>query len=244
MPSARPPRLVLGLVVLAAAAGFFALRALSSDSTPFAAPTPSESPTDPPSADPAPRRIGQPEKFRVRLLSRRGEVLDASNMYGRPQDRRSRNVSLSSRRAAAALQRYLNIQFVGPKTRQTAQGYRQLLSGQARRRLRPRDRRALGLGGPETLGGTTIAANARAVVVYEGSRAYAVTLQYTARMNVVLADDRRQRLTQSGTMVLVPTSKGRWRADMVDVRLTRRALPPHGAAPAPTEPAAAESPTS
>lgn len=222
-------RLLIGLVVLAAAAGlFFGVRALSSSSSPAAAPSPTAS------AEPREPKVVQPRPFKVRIRSVRGEVLDSSNMYGRRPDVRVKNIRLSTRRAARALERYLNTQFVARKTRQSRGPMRALLSGEAQRQLTPRDRKALGLGGPRIAGGRSIAANATAVALYEGTQAYAVTLRYTARMNVDLASGKAKRLSQSGVMVLRPTRAGPWRADMVDVSLTWRPAPQKKRNPAPT----------
>ena len=225
-------RLLLGLVVLAAAAGlFFAVRALSS-SAPQQAGAPTASPT--PSAEPRERKVAQPSRFKVKIRAVRGEVLDSSNMYGRRPDVRVKNIRRSVRRAARSLERYLNTQFVAPKTRQSRGPMRALLSGDAQRQLTPRARKALGLGGPRIAGGRTIAANANAVALYEGTQAYAVTLRYTARMRVVLGGGAAKRLSQSGTMVFRPTRAGPWRADMVDVALTWRPAPQKKQKPAAT----------
>ena len=145
-------------------------------------------------------------------------------MYGRDPKPAPHNIKRSSRGAALALQRYLNGQFVGPRTRQTVGPMRALLSNDARKLLGPRDRRALGLGMRRIVGGKTISAKTRAVVLYQGSNAYAVTLRYTAIMNVVFAGDRTHRMAQSGIMVLRPTKAGPWRAEMVDVTLRMRPL--------------------
>lgn len=238
MPTTGRSRLLLGLVVLAAAAGLFlAVRALSSPSAPIAAPTASPTVTSTPSPEPRQAAVRQPKRFQVRIRAVRGMALDSSNMYGRRPDVRVKNIRLSVRRAARALERYLNTQFVAPKTRQTARPIRALLSGDAQKRLTPRDRRALGMGKPRITGGRTIAANTTAVALYEGTRAYAVTLRYTARMDVVLPNGTTQRLSQSGTMVLQPTKAGPWRADMVDVSLARRPAPQKKAKPHPSAPA-------
>ena len=201
---------------------------------PQVTPSASASASATPSAAPADPVIAQPRPFKVRIRAVRGEVLDSSNMYGRRPDVRVKNIRLSVRRAARALERYLNTQFVGPKTRQTARPIQTLLSGDAQKQLTPRDRRALGMGKPAIAGGRTIAANTTAVALYEGARPYAVTLRYTARMNVVLANGDRKRLSQSGTMVLRPTGTGPWRADMVDVALTWRPAPQNKPKPKPT----------
>ena len=225
MPTTGRSRLLLGLAVLAAAAGlFFAVRAVSDSPPPPQAVAPSTSPSvaATPSAAPTAAAVAQPRPFKVRIRAVRGEVMDSSNMYGRRPDVRARNIRMSVRRAARALERYLNTQFVGPTTRQSARPIRALLSGDAQKRLTPRDRRALGMGKPRIDGGRTIAANAVAVALYEGSRPYAVALRYTARMQVVVAGGQKQRLAQSGTMVLRPTADGPWRADMVDVSLSLR----------------------
>lgn len=249
MPTTGRSRLLIGLVVLAAAAGvFFAVRALNSDSpppqsvAPSIAPSTSASASASPSAEPTAAAVAQPKPFKVRIRAVRGEVLDSSNMYGRRPDVRVKNIRMSVRRAARALERYLNTQFVAPNTRQTQRPIRALLSGDAQKQLTPRDRRALGMGKPRIEGGRTIAANTVAIALYEGSRPYAVTLRYTARMQVVVAGGGKQRLSQSGTMVLRPTAQGPWRADMVDVSLSLRPVraKPKPAAPS-TEPAGAGS---
>ena len=227
MPTTGRSRLLLAVAVLAAAAGlFFAMRALNSSPSPqAAAPLASPSISATPSAEPDDPAVAQPEPFEVRIRTVRGEALDSSNMYGRRPDVRAKNIRMSVERAKRALERYLNTQFVAPDTRQSEAPIRALLSGDAQSRLTPRDRRALGLGKPAIEGGRTIAANATAVALYEGTQPYAVTLRYTARMDVVVAGGGDQRLAQSGTMVLRPTSDGSWRADMVDVSLALRPAP-------------------
>ena len=239
MPTTGRARLLLGLVVLATAVGLFlAVRAMSSPPPPLAAPTASPTVSEASGAseteEPGRPAVRQPKRFKVRIRAVRGLALDSSNMYGRRPDVRVKNIRLSVRRAARALERYLNTQFVAPKTRQTARPIRALLSGDAQKRLTPRDRRALGMGRPRITGGRTIAANTTAVALYEGTQAYAVTLRYTARMDVVLPNGETQRLSQSGTMVLQPTKAGPWRADMVDVSLARRAAPQKKAKPQPS----------
>jgi hypothetical protein len=237
MPTTGRSRLLLGLAVLAAAAGLFlAVRALSSPPPPPQAVAPSTSPSASasPSAAPTSRAIAQPKLFKVRIRAVRGEAMDSSNMYGRRPDVRVKNIRLSVRRATRSLERYLNTQFVAPRTRQTARPIRTLLSGAAQKQLTPRDRRALGMGRPRIEGGRTIAANTTAVALYEGTATYAVTLRYTARMIVDLANGEKQRLAQSGTMVLRPTGGGPWRADMVDVSLALRPAAQKKPAPRPT----------
>ena len=234
MPSTWRSRLLVGLAVAAAAVGlFFGMRALSDGDPSTADPSPSASSS--PSPEPT-EVVEQPQPFSVKVLAAVGEAFDSSNMYGRAPAAAPNNVRSSSRRAAQALDQYLNKPFVGPPTRGTPAALNTLLSTDARKVLGPRDRRALGVGIPRIVGGTTVSANARALVLYEGTDAYAATLRYTAIMDLVLEGDRTQRMTQAGTMVLRPTKGGPWRADMVDVRLMMRPL----RSPAP-RPSASES---
>lgn len=195
------------------------MRAMNDDPAPadVASETPTSAATESATAAAA-RQFPQPKKFRVEVLSARAEEVDSTNMFGRKPDRRPKVVKRAAGKAALALQKYLNRVFVLPDSRFSRGPLRGFLTDNARAALDDRDRRALGADGPAIVGGTTISAKARAVVIYDGNRPFAVTLRYAAKMSIIQRDTP-DRLTQSGTIVLRQVNKA-WRADLVDVKLS------------------------
>ena len=220
MPTSWRSRLPIGLAVLAVAVGlFFVMRSLSGDSAEVA-PTPEPSESATPSEEP----VAQPKPFRVKILSAKGTPVDGRNMFGRKPGKPPAAVRQAAGAAGKTLERYLNAAFVNRKTRFTPRPLEILLTDNAARSLDARDRRALGSDGPTIKGGTTMLARARAVVLYKGDRAHAVTLTYTAKMRIVQTD-KPELLTQSGTLVLRRSGNGTWRADLADVELSLPARP-------------------
>lgn len=212
MPTSWGSRLLIGLVVVAAAVGlFFAMRALNSGSQPAEVASQTPAPTEEP--------VPQPKPFRVEILSARGEAIDSTNMFGRDPGRPPPAVKRAAGKAGKTLQAYLNAAFVDPSSRFTRGPIARLLTDNARQSLDDRDRRALGMGGPEIAGGTTISAKARAVVLYNGKRPHAVTLRYTAKMSIIHVD-QPARMTQSGMLVFRQLNNGSWRADLANVKLS------------------------
>lgn len=240
MPTSWPLRLLLALAVVGTATGgVLIVRSMSTAPPPADEVAVSETPPTPSeSAPPAAPEFAQPKDFRVTVTSSKGEPIDSTNMFGRRQDRRRSVVKNASKFAALTLERYLNEAFVDPRTRFTAAAIKPLLTEQARKALRDADRRALGAEGPEILGGKTVSAKARTVVLYRSSQPYAVTLTYTAKMNIIQVD-KAQRMTQTGTMVFKKMGSGGWRADFVDVRLS---LPPRPKVPPKPQPSEGATP--
>lgn len=191
---------------------FFLVRSVTADDTRIAASTP------PASRAPARASIPQPKPFRVAVVSARGQPVDSSNLYGRRPRPRRRVVKHAARGAARVLERYLNAQFVRSGSRFTHRPLRKLLSHQARKELRKSDRAALGVAKLKVRGGRRGAAKVRAVVLHRGTKPYAVTLRYRAKIKLIVRK-KPQALVQRGSMVFARTRQG-WRADMVDVRLS------------------------
>jgi hypothetical protein len=227
---------VLGIVVVLAGV-VVAVVALTRDEAPVVAPPPvtaQPSPSPSPSPTAAPRV--QPEPFDVTLRAVGVQEMGNGWIYRRRSGNTRKGAAKHARAAVAELNRYLDAALVDPATRFTDRPVNRLLTRRAQQELNRRGRRALGVGAPEILGGRTGRATARAIVLYDGKNAHAVTVTYRARMNVsVEGARRRQPLEQDGVMMFVPTRAG-WRAEMVDVR-TR--LPQ----PRPPRPEASESPS-
>lgn len=237
MSSLRRPQVLIGLAVVVAAAGmFFLVRAMSGGEEPAAAPSPSASPSPSPSPEPIP----QAKAFSVKVAAARGQSLDSTNMYGRTGSAKPGLAKGATARAAKVLERYLNRQFVVPKTRFSAKPLAGLLSVQARKGLTKNARAALGVAKLKPLGGSAGKATVRSVVLHRGNTAVSVTMRYRATIDVILSE-KPQKLVQRGTMVFAPTKKG-WRADMVDVHLS---LPqkPKRSKPAPPEDASPAAPS-
>ncbi|MDP8971099.1 MAG: hypothetical protein M3N52_11525, partial [Actinomycetota bacterium] len=127
-------------------------------------------------------------------------------------------VRIATESARAALEAYLNAQFVAAATRFSAAPLDGLLSPRAAAVLDDNARRGLGVLDLPVRGGVTGPAIAHAVVLVEGPAAYAVTLSYEAHLEVVLGDGTRGPLIQRGTMAFVPIGGG-YRAEAVDVTL-------------------------
>lgn len=173
-----------------------------------------------PSATPQPAPRPQPSPFDVALRSVGVQETGNGRIYRKRAGNTRRGARRPARAAVKELTRYLNAALVNPRTRFTNGPVNRLLTGDAEQEMNRRGRRALGVGAPPILGGRTGKARARAVVLYDGKTAHAVTVKYRARMNVLVPGaSRRQLLRQRGVMVFVPTRAG-WRADMVDVRST------------------------
>ena len=219
MPSIRRSHLLIGLAVLVAAVGvFLAVRALAGGE-PAAAPTPSTSPSASPSPE-APA-VAQPKPFAVKVTKSRGVAIDSSNLYGREAPRQPDVVKAATTRAVEQLERYLNSQFISGQDRFGTAPVRKLLTLEAFKGLSKADRAALGVASLKPAGGGKSKAQARSVVLHQGDNAYGVTLQYRAKVKLIV-DTEPQPLVQEGTMVFVP-GESEWRVDMADVRLT---LPP------------------
>lgn len=202
--------LVLGGALVLAAAVLTVL-ALTRDKAPVAAPPP---PTVAPTAAPE----VQPTRFKVTLRGVGVQTMGNGWIYRRRPGNTKRGARKPAKAAVAELERYLDAALVHPKTRFSNGPVKRLLTGRAEQQLNRRGRRALGVGAPPITGGRTGKASARAVVLYDGDRAHAVTVTYRARLNVMVPGaKKRQPLRQRGVMVFVPTKAG-WRADMVDVR--------------------------
>jgi hypothetical protein len=238
--SARRSSLIAVALVAAVATflGYLALRG----GEPGTAPAPSPGATVTPSPTPIP--LAQPEPFAVKLRGIGVREMDNRWLFRGKMGNTRRGAAKPARRAVAELRRYLNGALVTPGTRFTARPMRRLLTKPAEQLLRPRDRRALGVGVADYAGGRSRVVKARAVVLYDGRKAHAVTVTYRARLDVLLEGERRRRpLHQRGVMVFVPTAAG-WRADMVEVRLrlppSRKGAPPQpGASPSGASPPAA-----
>ena len=220
------------LLVVGAAAAVtavvLAVLALTRDDAPTASPPPTSQPTASPTAAPVP----QPERFAVTLRAVRVQEMGNGWIYRRRMGNTRRGARRHARAAVRELNRYLDAALVAPTTRFTDGPVNRLLTGDAEAALNRRGRRALAVGAPPIIGGRTGKAKARAVVLYDGKRAHAVTLSYRARLNVLVPGaDKAQPLRQRGVLVFVPTRAG-WRADQVDVR-TR--LPQRATGATPTE---------
>jgi hypothetical protein len=234
----QPPKrsgvfLVLGGAVVAAAA-VVAIVAVTRDEAPVVAPPPPVTAQPSPSPSPTPAPRVQPEPFDVTLRGVGVQEMGNGWIYRRRSGNTRKGAAKHARAAVAELNRYLDAALVDPATRFTDGPVNRLLTRRAQQDLNRRGRRALGVGAPEILGGRTGRATARAIVLYDGKNAHAVTVTYRARMNVsVEGARRRQPLEQDGVMMFVPTRAG-WRAEMVDVR-TRLPQPgPPGSDPSPS----------
>ena len=209
--------LVLGGAAVLAAAVLGVL-SLTRDDAPVA-----PSPITP---SPTPARVVQvPKPFDLELRAVAVREMGNGGIFRRRPGNTRRGARKHARAAVAELNRYLDAALVDPSSRFTRHPVDRLLTGRAEQELSRRGRRALGVGAPPIMGGRTGKAKARAVVLYDGKHAHAVTVKYSARMKVAVAGaSKRRPLRQRGVMVFVPTSRG-WRADMVDVRtdLPRRA---------------------
>lgn len=204
--------LVLGGAVVVAAV-VLAVLALTRDEAPVVAP-PTIAPS--PTATAAPQV--QPEPFKVTLRGVGVQTMGNGWIYRQRPGNSKRGARKPAKAAVAELERYLDAALVDPKTRFSDGPVNRLLTGRAEQQLNRRGRRALGVGAPPITGGRTGKASARAVVLYDGDRAHAVTVTYRARLNVMVPGaTKRQPLRQRGVMVFVPTKAG-WRADLVDVR--------------------------
>lgn len=216
MPSIRRSHLLIALAVVLAAVGlFFIVRAMSGAGGPAAAPSPSEA------SSPATPDVAQPRPFKVEVTKSRGVAIDNSNLYGRKAPAQPAVVKAATQRAVAQLERYLNSQFISGEARFSTKPLRKLLTLEAFKGLTKADRAALGVASLKPRGGGTSTAKARSVVLHLGNDAYGVTLNYRAKVELLL-DSKPQALIQEGTMVFA-SGKAGWRADMVDVRLS---LPP------------------
>lgn len=203
-----------GAVVLVGAV--LVIVALNRDGTPVTAPSPITA-TPSPSPTPSPQ---VPEPFDVELRAVGVQEMGNGGIYRRRSGNTRKGAARHARAAVAELTRYLDAALVDPDTRFKDGPVNRLLTAAAEQEINRRGRRALGVGAPPILGGRTGKASARAVVLYDGTDAHAVTVTYRARMNVAVQGARgRQLLRQRGVMVFVPTRAG-WRADMVDVRTT------------------------
>lgn len=225
MPSTRRLQILLGLAVVAVAIGlFFVVRTMSGgDAEPSASPSPSEpSPEPSPSATPTP--VAQPRPFTVKIAGARGVPTDSGNLYARKSQARNGVVRDAAAQAGKALERYLTAVFVDKATRFETKPLRALLTVPAYKSLRKTDRAALGVGSLDVVGGGKGRAKAWAVVLHRDKHAFSVTLKYRATIPLVVGtqEAKPKPLVQQGTMVFAPT-KGPWRADMADVRLS---LPP------------------
>lgn len=118
--------------------------------------------------------------------------------------------------ARRALLTFLNAQLADEATRFSAGPVDRLLSAGARRVVTPEHR--AGLGQVDLPIARTITGPAATVaqVLVDGTTAHAVTLTYTARLTVELADGQQAPVEQSGSMTFLPTPEG-WRADAVQV---------------------------
>lgn len=214
--------LVLGVAAVAAAV-VIAVVALTRDQAPIVAPPP-------PTATPAAPEV-QPKPFKVSLRKVGVQTMGNGWIFRQRPGNTKRGARRPAKAAIAELERYLDAALVDPDTRFSEQPVKRLLTGRAEKQLNRRGRRAMGVGAPTISGGRTGKAVARAVVLYDGKQAHAVTVTYRARLDVTVSGaTKRQALRQRGVMVFVPTKAG-WRADMVDVRtqLPRRAKGKGGA---------------
>ena len=215
--------LVLGGAAVVAAV-VIAVVALSRDPAPIVAPPA-------PTASPTPAPVVQPERFKVSLRKVGVQTMGNGWIFRQRPGNTKRGARKPAKAAIAELQRYLDAALVDPDTRFSQRPVNRLLTRSAEQQLDRSGRRAMGVGAPRISGGRTGKAVARAIVLYDGKRAHAVTVTYRARLNVTVAGaTTRQPLRQRGVMVFVPTKAG-WRADMVDVRtqLPRRAKNKGGA---------------
>lgn len=219
--------LVLGGAAVLAAAVLGVL-SLTRDDAPVAPPPVTPSPT------PA-RVVRVPQPFDLELRGVAVREMGNGGIFRRRPGNTRRGARKHARAAVRELNRYLDAALVDPSSRFTREPVDRLLTGRAEQEMNRRGRRALGVGAPPILEGRTGKARARAVVLYDGKDAHAVTVKYRARMNVTVAGASEHRpLRQHGVMVFVPTSRG-WRADMVDVRTTLPRRATGETPPAPVE---------
>lgn len=216
-------RLLAAAALIVAVAVAVAALQLFGDPEPVATPTPSPTAT----ATPAPPEL---EPFSVRLQAAKAQPMDSGNLYARKPNRRPKLARRTARDGIAVLERYLNTVYVNPETRGQPQVLQWLLTDRARRELRTRDRRALGLGITPFVGGSSQGASARITVLHDGPRVSAMTMRFTATMRVVNEAGRRSKVTQRGAFVLLKSGK-RWVVDMFDVRL----VPPEPGEPDPPQ---------
>ncbi len=120
--------------------------------------------------------------------------------------------------ARAALERYLNAQFVIPESRFGDLAIAALLTPEAAGSATVEQLAALGQIPLRTERSTVLPVSAQALVMIDGAEVISVALRYDASVEVRLDDGAEHVLNQRGEMIMVPHADG-WRASAVDVHL-------------------------
>ncbi|HWB71286.1 MAG TPA: hypothetical protein VG452_03645 [Egibacteraceae bacterium] len=187
-----------------------------------------------PGAAPGSQPSAPLQPFRLLIASIDAQTMGSGAILGAPADLLNPEaVRIATEASRAALEGYLNAQFVTADTRFSAAPVDGLLGPRAAALLDDTARRGLGVVDLPVLGGVTRHAIAHAVVLVEGPAAYAVTLSYEAVLEVTLGDGGSGPVVQRGSMTFVPIGGG-YRAEAVDVTLELPQEPTAApAAPAP-----------
>lgn len=120
--------------------------------------------------------------------------------------------------AREALAAFLNAQFVDEDTRFSAAPVDRLLSASARAAISAEHRAGLGDTAVSVDATKPGSATATAHVLVHGNSVHAVSLAYTALLEVTGADGGDGQAKHTGTMTFLPTAEG-WRAEAADVTL-------------------------
>ncbi len=180
------------------------------------APSPTPTPTPWPKPTPAP-----PEPISVSVEQLDTELLDNAALRGgtaRPFE--SQAVLEAAEGVRAAVERYLNAQFVNPSTRFGPAPAEALVAGGPAAALSAEERAALGVLDLEVDNVRAQPVAARVLVLVDGADVLTAAATYTARI-AVDTPDGRDLLTQTATLVFSHTEDG-WRADAVDAELRGR----------------------
>jgi hypothetical protein len=121
--------------------------------------------------------------------------------------------------ARAALERYLNTQFVDPATRFQAVGIQALLTPSALALLQTQPQYGLAQLDLALAALTTAPVSASATVLMDEAAVLSVLLRYDAVFHATLADGAAGPLQQQGALLFVPAEDG-WRAEAVELALT------------------------
>ena len=178
--------------------------------------TPTPTPTPWPKPTPAPPR---PIEVSVERLDT--ELLDNAALRGgqaRPFEAPA--VLAAAEGVRVALERYLNAQFVNPRTRFGPEPVEALVAGGPAAALPADQRRALGVLDVDVDNVRARPVAADVLVLVDGSDVLTAAASYTAEVTIE-GPSGRNLLTQEATLVFASTPDG-WRAEAVDVSLQER----------------------
>lgn len=163
-------------------------------------PEPTPPPPDP--AHPAPFALAIEH---IELAPMANDGMHTGNEAAVPRDAAEKAVEATR----VALERYLDAQFVDAATRFGEAGARALLRPGLFDTLTPEQRHALGHLGLPVSGVVTGPATGKATVLFDGGAAYAVSVDYEARLTIHYRDtDLGQPVVQRGTVLFAAPSWG------------------------------------